>query len=250
MAESEKVGAYDFQAGPFHVDLTGHLTIPVLGNHILNVAGQHAAARGFGIAELNEEQFTWVLSRLTIELKSLPLQYERFSIRTWVESIYRFFTNRNFEIVDVEGQPIGWGRSVWAMISTTTRQPADLMKLHGDRIADYVDEKTCPIEKPSRIKVTSTEPVLSHVACYSDIDINNHVNSIKYIEHILDLFPVRFYQHRRLRRFEIAYVQESYYGQKLSFFIDEPIRDEQLEYQVELRNEAGEAICRSKLFFE
>lgn len=31
-----KVGTYDFVAEPFHVDFTGHLTMSVLGNHLLN----------------------------------------------------------------------------------------------------------------------------------------------------------------------------------------------------------------------
>ena len=39
----------------------------VLGNHLLNCAGFHAADRGFGIATLNENHYTWVLSRLAVE---------------------------------------------------------------------------------------------------------------------------------------------------------------------------------------
>ena len=32
----------------------------VLGNHLLNCAGVHASDRGFGIATLNEDNYTWV----------------------------------------------------------------------------------------------------------------------------------------------------------------------------------------------
>lgn len=64
-----KVGTYKFVAEPFHCDFTGKLTMSVLGNHLLNCAGFHAADRGFGIATLNENHYTWVLSRLAIELE-------------------------------------------------------------------------------------------------------------------------------------------------------------------------------------
>ena len=37
--------------------------------------------------------------------------------------------------------------------------------------------------------MTEKAPVSEYQTRYSDIDINGHVNSIKYIEHILDLFP-------------------------------------------------------------
>ena len=75
------------------------------------------------------------------------------------------------------------------MINMDTRKPADLLSLHGGDIVDYIEtEKACPIEKPGRIKVSSCMPVRSMDVYYSDIDINGHVNSIKYIEHVLDLF--------------------------------------------------------------
>ena len=47
----------------------------------------------------------------------MPCQYEGFSIQTWVENVYRLFTDRNFAILDKEGKAVGYARSVWAMIS-------------------------------------------------------------------------------------------------------------------------------------
>ena len=248
MSKENKIGTYRFVAEPFHVDFTGRLTLGVLGNHLLNCAGFHATERGFGIAQLNEDNYTWVLSRLAIELEEMPYQYEDFSIQTWVENVYRLFTDRNFAITDKTGRKIGYARSIWAMINMNTRKPADLLALHGGSIADYVcQDEACPIDKPGRIKVTSTEPCAELTAKYSDIDINGHVNSIRYIEHILDLFPLDMFRTRRIWRFEMAYVAESYYGDRLSFFLDQPEAD---EYHVEIRKNGGEVVCRSKILFQ
>ena len=112
MSENNKIGTYKFVAEPFHVDFTGRLTMGVLGNHLLNCAGFHASDRGFGIATLNEDNYTWVLSRLAVELDEMPYQYEDFSIQTWVENVYRLFTDRNFAIIDKEGKKIGYARFV------------------------------------------------------------------------------------------------------------------------------------------
>lgn len=247
MNGDNKVGAYSFIAEPFHVDFNGRLTMGVLGNHLLNCAGFHASDRGFGIASLNEDNYTWVLSRLAIELDEMPCQYEDFKIQTWVENVYRLFTDRNFAIIDKDGKKIGYARSVWAMISLNTRKPADLLTLHGGSIVDYVCDEPCPIAKPSRIKVTTETPEATLTAKYSDIDINGHVNSIRYIEHILDLFPIELYKTKRIRRFEMAYVAESYYGDELSFYKEE-VGDN--EYHVEVKKNGGEVVCRSKVIFE
>ena len=89
------------------------------------------------------------------------------------------------------------------------RKPIDLLTLHGGAITDYICDKECPIARPGRIKVDESEPVCEYQAKYSDIDINGHVNSIKYIEHILDLFPMEMFREKSVRRFEMAYGAES-----------------------------------------
>ena len=246
MSDDKKIGSYKFIAEPFHVDFNGRLTMGVLGNHLLNCAGFHASERGFGIATLNEDNYTWVLSRLAIDLEEMPYQYEEFTVQTWVENVYRLFTDRNFAIIDKDGKKIGYARSVWAMINLNTRKPADLLTLHGGSIVDYVCDEPCPIEKPSRIKVATDQPCAKLTAKYSDIDINGHVNSIRYIEHILDLFPIDLYKSKRIQRFEMAYVAESYYGDELSFLEEEVSEN---EYHVEIKKNGSEVVCRAKVKF-
>ena len=242
-----KIGTYQFVAEPFHVDFTGRLTMGVLGNHLLNCAGFHASERGFGIAEINENHYTWVLSRLAIELEDMPRQYEDFSINTWIENVYRLFTDRNFELQDKNGKTIGYARSVWAMISMETRKPADLISLHGNNLGQYVSDRECPIDKPGRIKVSVDAPVEEYQTRYSDIDINGHVNSIKYIEHILDLFTMDTFKEKQVKRFEMAYVAESYYGDVLSFYLEEKNEN---EFDIEVKKNNQEVVVRSKVIFK
>ena len=242
-----QIGTYQLVTEPYHVDFMGRLTMGVLGNHLLNCAGVHASERGFGIAEVNENHYTWVLSRLAIELEDMPRRYEAFSIQTWIENVYRLFTDRNFAIQNKDGKTIGYVRSVWAMISMETRKPADLTTLHGGSLTDNICDKNCPIDKPGRIKVTQQAPVSEYVPKYSDIDINGHVNSIKYIEHILNLFSMDTFKEKNLRRFEIAYVAESYYGETLGFYLEEKNEN---EYDIEIRKNNQEVVVRSKVIFK
>ena len=247
MSELGKIGTYQFVAEPFHVDYTGHLTIGVLGNHLLNVAGFHSHDRGFGIDRLNKEHYTWVLSRLALEMYDLPMQYESFTIETWVENVYRLFTDRNFAVLNKEGKAIAYARSVWAMIDTETRKPVDLMAIHDGDIAGYICDKDCPIDKPSRIKVNSKEPVAILPVKYSDMDINGHVNSIRYIEHILDLFPVDAFKEKRVRRFEMAYVAETMATDTMAYYMDKVDDD---NFDIEAKKIQADVVCRSKVIFD
>lgn len=245
----EKVATTHFICEPFHADFSGKLTMGVLGNHLLNCAGQHASARGFGMARLNEEDHTWVLSRMAIEFEELPKQYEHFEIDTWVENVYRLFTDRNFAIRNHEGRIIGYARTVWAMIGVQSRKPLDLTTLYNGTISAYsCTERECPIEKTGRFKMLVTEPALSYTARYSDIDINGHVNSMRYIEHVMDLFDLDYLRKHQLFRLEIAYVSESYCGDILELYKQE---SESGIFEIETTQaNHGAVVCRVKLFFK
>lgn len=220
----EKTERYAFCVEPFHVDFSGHLFLGVLGNHLLNAAGRHSHNRGWGIDHLNQVHYTWVLSRLTIELSEMPAQYEHVEVETWVESVLKLFTERNFAIRNADdGRIYGYARSIWAMIDTTSRKPANLLTLHDGDILRYVipaDEKPCPINRHSTIRVNAGQPLRRVPTYYSDVDINGHINSIKYIEHILDLYGREQFEQRRLQRFEIAYKTEAHMGDELALFCD------------------------------
>jgi acyl-ACP thioesterase len=250
MKENSNIGTYQFLAEPFHVDCTGQLSLSIVGNHLLNCAGMHAAKRGFGLADLGEHHYTWVLSRLAMEFTDLPRQYDEFSISTWVEAVYSLFTDRNFSIHNARGEAIGYARSVWAMIDLDSRRPVNLVTMHEGHINDYVcHERECPIEKPGRIKVTASTPAYSFSAKYSDIDINGHVNSVRYIEHILDLLPLEKHKSESLRRFEIAYITESYFGDQLDIYMDEDPSTN--TYSAEIRKHfSGEVVCRAKMLWQ
>ena len=96
------------------------------------------------------------------------------------------------------------------------------------------------------------EPVDTY---YHDVDVNGHINSVKYIEHILDLFDLDYYKTHFLQRFEIAYVAESHQGDQLHFYLEETSEVEKMqEYCIKItkngKNDANEVeVVRSKAKF-
>ena len=151
----------------------------------------------------------------------MPIQYQKFVIETWVEGAMRYFTQRDFRIADSEtDETLGYGRSVWALIDLTSRQPTDILSIRDGEITSWVEkDKACPIAKPGRVKVSADAPhALTIATRYSDVDVNGHINSVRYIEHILDLFTLSHFEKYHLRRLDIAYVAESHYGDTLRLY--------------------------------
>ena len=259
----DKTGKYLFLAEPFHCDFSHRLFLGHLGNHMLNAADFHSTERGFGMTYLNTINKTWVLSRLAIEVCDMPMQYTKFFVETWVESAMKYFTNRNFKVTGEDGHVYGYGRSVWAMIDTVTRQPQDILDVNNGDINKWIEvDKPCPIGKISRVKMgNGATPVRTIDTFYSDVDVNGHINSVKYIEHVLDLFDLDWHRKHAIKRFEIAYVAESHQGDKLSFSMEEPEKcsGEQSESECYVRitktdgtaegTTDGTEVCRSRIVF-
>lgn len=219
MAMLSKVGKYRFLTEPFHCDFGQRIFLSHLGNHLLNAADFHSNDRGYGMNYLNTIHHTWVLSRFVMEMQQMPVAYDNIDVETWVENVKRSFTSRNFAITAEDGQPLGYGRSIWAMIDTDSRQPVDIMQVRDGLITSYIEEeKPCPIEPFSRFRIPADAPIVAEVEThYSDVDVNGHVNSVKYIEHLLNLWPLDFYRTNHVCRIEIAYVAESHCGDVLLF---------------------------------
>ena len=248
-----KIGTYEFIAEPFHCDFSGRMFLGHLGNQMLNAADFHSSDRGFGMKYLMSIQRSWVLSRLAIEMTEMPGQHERYTVETWVESAMRFFTSRNFRVTGSDGRVYGYGRSIWAMIDTETRQPTDILKIDDGAINNWiVDDKPCPIEKGGRVKMSENADFVRSIdVYYHDVDINGHVNSVKYIEHVLDLWDIDWYREHPLKRFEIAYVAETHQGDKLSFYREQITENEYCVRltKTEASTQAEEEVCRCRVVF-
>jgi acyl-ACP thioesterase len=141
------------------------------------------------------------------------------------------------------------------MIDTESRQPTDIFAINDGSINQWIEkEKTCPIDKGGRVKMSDEARYVRTIDTnYSDVDINGHINSVKYIEHVLDLFPLDWYKEHPLKRFDIAYVAEAHQGDRLNFYQEEDA-DEELCYKIRITKTvagSGDEVetCRSKVKF-
>ena len=235
---------YDYAVQPREVDLTKRATIITLGDSILHTAGEDADRIGFGIRNLQSKDSTWVLSRMAVEIDRLPAEYERYTGGTWVGEIGRLMTTRNFIVTDAGGQRIAAASTLWAMMDVKTRQPLDLR--------DNVDYSRallaipCPIDKPAKIGRIEGVPCDSRRVRYSDIDFNQHTNSMKYIQWMLDALPLEKLTGCRMKRLDVNFVHETRYGQQLVVCCERGTDRDRFE----IRFEDGTAACKAAIRWE
>lgn len=234
-------GFYDFQVQPREVDLTKRATLIALGDHILHTAGEDADRNGFGIRNLHEHNISWVLSRFAIEVDRQPDEYEKYRIQTWVAEVSRVMTTRNFILWDIKGNEIGRASSQWAIIDMQSRQALDLRS--NVHYTDVVVPLEFSMQRPTRIGAITGTWSEEHTVRYSDIDFNQHANSMKYVEWMTDLLPLEKMTSGRFSRIDINYLHETRYGNRLTIAAE----DTETCSRFEVRRQDGTAACRAMI---
>jgi acyl-ACP thioesterase len=241
-----KVGSFKFHLESYVCDFTGKATLPVIGNFILQAATIHAHERGFGYDDISKDNVAWVLSRLSVEMSEYPDHDEDLTVETWVENVTRFFTQRCFCFINKDNRVIGYARTIWAAINVETRRPVDIPAWRPD-LAGYMVEKECPVEKLAKIPpVNDLESTMGYTVRYSDIDINRHMNSNKYIEHIINVFPLDIFKEKFIHKLEIVYLAEGIYGDKLKLYKQDFSEN---EFLIDTKR-GEESICRARILWK
>jgi acyl-ACP thioesterase len=236
-----EVTSYKYRVEPQDVDFTLRASVSSIINYMLNVAGLDAHNKGFGVEVLQGNSFTWVLSRLDIEVKRQPEQYSDIEVDTWVNEFNRLTTTRNFRLHKGEEMQAE-GVSQWCAIDMSTRQAVDLNIFKNIYSRALVDE-TSPIAAPARLRGITPAATMSRPVVYSDLDFNRHMNTLRYIDLIFDAMPLEVIEKNRGMRLDIHFLAEALYGDRLTVGY---VAEERV-WQFEISANDEKVLCRARI---
>ncbi len=196
------------------------MPLPLLMSRIIDIATLHANSWGVGFETLIRDNHSWVLSRVTTEMKRYPRAGESYELITWIEGYNRHFSQRNMEIRTPQGEVLGYARTIWLVIDLASRSLVDISQL--SYIGRNISSRACPIEPQSRLRpiVDATRSV-SHKFGYIDCDFNRHVNTVRYLELLMNQYELSQYDSKMISRMEIAFVKEAHYGEQATVLIQD-----------------------------
>jgi acyl-ACP thioesterase len=208
-----------FTIRSYEVDAKGKASVPAICNYLQEVAGNHATKLGVAVDQLFKNNMTWVLSRLHVKIERFPFWREKINIETWPSGKKGKFATRDFLIFDQSKNKIVQGTSSWMII--------DLKQLKPIAMPEFMNEIGIP-ERPRAIYDPFLKLPLPENPDYearfdvriNDLDINQHVNNVKYIEWALESIPIEEWQSKRLTEMEISFRSETKYGERINVFTE------------------------------
>ncbi len=188
-------------------DQNGTLKLPALLQLLQESATEHAHILGVDFKKLSPMNLSWALSKLVLEIDTLPKWGERIYIETWPSARDRIVTYREFTANAHDGRPLFRARSQWLVFDTRKRRISRLDALpewetNGSRLALDID-LSAPIQKPEFINSQ-----IQTCARTDDIDLNGHVNNSIYLVWALDSLPSDFPYYLTPRTVRINFLEE------------------------------------------
>lgn len=191
----------------------GEMALQVLVSKLIDIATAHANSLGIGNPDMPDPDMGWVLSRLSVEMTSYPRVNDTIRITTWVESFNRHFSQRAFAIEDEEGKVYGYARSIWMVLNTKTRANAGLGQLQFDQA--LISGRECPIPKQAKHEKIECETAATYRFTYCDIDAYRHVNTVRYVQLLLNQKGLPVYDANRVSRLELSFLHEARYDETI-----------------------------------
>jgi len=184
----------------------GYLKYTDLCNLLQLTAAAHSELGGISFSDMQEFNQAWVLSRMRVEITSLPKCNDIVTVKTWINTLENSRSVRALEMY-VNGKKIVGSETFWAVFNTKTRRP-EALALPFEHFDLYPENKASE-EGFSKINLTYDKEIIFEKTVFlSDLDIVNHVNNVKYLEWCLDLIDGKLILNQKVESFEMNFLKE------------------------------------------
>lgn len=201
-----------FKVHTYDVDFNNKIKISTIFNYMQECATNHAGHLNIGFNKLSNEKSFWVLSRAQINILDYPKKGDEVLVETWSKGADKIFALRDFKIYNNKKEIIAKATTAWLIVDIQSMRP-QRPNFMGDK--NYSLENEYAIEKvPGKIsQIDSKKLIFEKNVSYSDIDINQHVNNVKYVELAIDSFSKDRFLEKHMKEFQINFLSECKYGQ-------------------------------------
>lgn len=240
------------QTYPIHVYELNHrlqVSIQSICNYLQDAPVGQLYAHELTVPQMRMKNLTWFLSRLHIRMLRYPAWRQGLTLQTWPSGVDRLLTTREYLLLEGESV-VGAARTAWLLLDTQKKRllrPNTLLEdvdlLWDKQVFDTALEKLPALGTDNNRRDFEIRR--------SDVDMNDHVNMVKYVDWMLETIPESVQLDHQLRDLEINFLAEARFGEPVRASADRlespgPETDTCLSYLHRLQLADGKESARAR----
>ncbi|KAK8659592.1 hypothetical protein V6N13_029791 [Hibiscus sabdariffa] len=171
-------------------------------------------SNGFGATHgMVRNNLIWVVSRMHVQVDHYPIWGEVIELDTWVGASGKNGMRRDW-IIRSQATGITYARatSTWVMMNRQTRRLSKMPdEVRGEISPWFIEKQAIKEEVPE--KIVKLDDKAKYVKSdlkpkRSDLDMNHHVNNVKYVNWMLETIPDKYLECNQLSSIILEYRRE------------------------------------------
>ena len=208
----ESIYQKEFTVDTLVTDCFGRLKPSAVLYYVQEMAGQH-----FDRMALNptpeHKGLMWVIIRHRVQITRLPVKGQTIRLETWPMPTTRVAYPRSVVAYDEAGQELFRSISLWVLMDRNSRAMV-LPGKSGIAVSGILRGNELP--SPNSLSPVVCSASVNRRVCFTDLDVNDHMNNTRYIEWAADLLPSSFHKNHRLQDVTMCYLGEAREGDELT----------------------------------
>lgn len=198
-------------------DAAGKVKLPVLLDYFQDAAAQHADILQVGMNDISGGGFIWVLSRLKLQIDTMPALGDRVEVITYPAGFSRIFANRQY-LMRCNGTDAVRGTSEWLLINPVTGRPANPAKSLPATLPKNEDMPRWFTDL-DKLNCSGGTPCGAYTVGMGDVDLNRHLNNAVYSRWLIDaLGNLRPGTIPLIKSVQINFLREGVPGHRIELF--------------------------------
>jgi acyl-ACP thioesterase len=204
-------------------------------------AADHCYSINHSLYDLEKQNIGWVLVSGVMTMDRYPGYKEKIIIRTWLSGYSMIKGIRENIIYDEKRNIIGKAKGLWVFFDINRRKPI--------QIFDSIKENWsyCPDESINHDITKKIKPIDSaiHIKEFEvnrfDVEMNQHVNNIRYLQWLLESIPDNIINNYYLHSIDGRFISEAQYGDTILSFTERDIVDNSFIHTI--RTQKNHKVC-------
>ena len=198
----------EYTVGSRDIGKDNKATNKAMLKYMENIACSHSDSVGQGINEIELTKAVWILLDWKFQVIERPTYGQTIKVRTWSRKMEKCCAYRDFEIYGQNEKILAIATTKWVLLNADTRK---IQRISEEIANKYESEQEKYVFKDEIEKMhepENEEVSINLKVRRTDIDINNHVNNLNYLDLAYEVLPLEIYN-KDIRNVRITYKHQT-----------------------------------------